>query len=77
MEVSHDLVGRVPSSWVTTQLGLVSIDLMELMAFEVSVLIPIPIPIPMPRFQCRGLQMAIKKHSLEEHRGKQPTQTVD
>ena len=30
------------------------------MAFVVSVLSPIPFPIPMPKFQCRGLQMAIK-----------------
>ena len=33
---------------------------LEIMAFVVSVPIPIPIPIPMPRFQCRGLQMALK-----------------
>ena len=46
VEVSHDFVGGVPLSYVTTMLSLVSIGLMELeiMAFVVSV----PISIPMP-----------------------------
>ena len=54
MEVSSDFVDGVPSSYVTTLLGLVSLGLMdlEIIAFVLSV------PIPMRRFQCRGLQMA-------------------
>ena len=37
------------------------------MAFVISIPIPFPIPIPMPRFQCRGLQMAVKWLSRENY----------
>ena len=59
----RDFVGVVSSSWVTTQLSLRAIGLIEveIMALIVSfsISIPIPIPIPMPSFQYEGLQMAV------------------